>query len=248
MAKVVVVRVKEKETPKPEKKNYLQLIVSCVTAIVAVLGIVLSYMSFSLTAEEKAAQRLQARNSRFTYAIEHLKDESLAIRMGALFELKKLGLEDDGFQENIVQILGPFVREGIENKELLLSLEYGGGLLQPNEDIYIACEITSLFWEQTGYRISLNYLQAEKLRLSDINLQGAYLIGANFQGASLSWAQLQGASLSYAQFQGANLDFTHLEGAKHLTVAQLFAAVNVYTAKLDPALRAEYDRLKAEQQ
>jgi len=269
---VVVVRVKEKEA-KPEKKDWLrvfQTVATTVTAVVAVGGILLSFLTVR-------TQRDTARNDRFTYAIEHLKDESLAIRMGALFELKKLGLEDEGLQESIVRILNPFIREGIENEKLLLPPISDYDSPHPNDDIFIACEIVSLFFEQSNCRISLKYLKAEGLNLNYIQLKGADLLGAQLQGTLLWEAQLQRANLSQAQLQYAylfeaqlqNVFFAHAQllgavlgkanltdayfvGADlqetDLTVEQLLDARVYKDVLLDPDLRAEYDRLKAEQE
>ena len=155
---IVFVRTKKKKRGMKSLQPTIQVLVSFITAIVAVSGIVLSYMS-------ARTQWDATRNSRFSSAIEHLKDESLAIRMGALFELKKLGVEDTPLQETIVRILTPFIREGIENKNLLLTPKEENGLPRPNDDVFLACEIASLFWEQSLIRVELPYLKAEGLRV-----------------------------------------------------------------------------------
>ena len=146
-----------------------------------------------------------------TIAIEHLKDESLAIRMGALFELKKQGLEVPADQENIVRILAPFIRNGIENKELLLQPVEDKDRMQPLEDVLIACEITSLFWQQSKVRANLRYLNAPNLLFRNLDLQGTDLRSANLQGADLSDADLQGTDLRSANLQGADLSDADLQ-------------------------------------
>ena len=55
--------------------------------------------------------------------------------------------------------------------------------------------------------------------------------------------KLKGANLKYADLQGADLGT-----AKNLTAEQLLKARIDDSTKLDPDLRAEYERLKAEQQ
>jgi len=205
-------------------------------------------------AERKAA-RDAALSDRFTRAIDHLKDESLAIRMGALFELKKIGLEAPDNQKDIVRILGPFIQEEIENRELL-EPRHEYDLPRPKEDIFIAGEIVSLFYEQTGCIVHLMYLEAKKLNLIGLQLNGADLRGAKLQGAMLSYAQLQGAILDFAQLQGTNLVEVQFQGASLsgaklqgalISAEQLLEAINVEYAYLDDDLRAEYNRLKAEQ-
>ena len=60
-------------------KNNLDGLTGLVTAIVAALGIFLSYMTIRLTKRENKLKNERAQRERFTYAIEHLKDESLAL-------------------------------------------------------------------------------------------------------------------------------------------------------------------------
>ena len=62
---------------KKKKVNWWQAIPTIITAFVAVIGIVVSCLTYSsqktATIEDREAQRLADRNNRFTYAIEHLK-------------------------------------------------------------------------------------------------------------------------------------------------------------------------------
>jgi len=236
----------------------------------------------AMLADREAAQterkiaRDAALSDRFARAINLLKSDSLHIRMGALFELKKLGLEMPEDQESIVRILGPFIREGIENAELLelpspaKCEKWDEVWPRPKDDIFISGEIVSLFNEQITsdvFYVYLRRLEAEKLYLRglqlrrtnlfganfqesylyDAQLQKTHLIGAQFQGANLVRAQFQGANLQWAQLQGANLYKTDLRGAIQLDAEQLLYAKNVEQAHLDDKLRTEYDRLKAEQ-
>ena len=226
---------------KKKKVNWWQAVPTIITAFVAVIGIAVSCLTYlsqrATTIEDREAQRLADRNNRFTYAIEHLKDESLAIRMGALFELKKLGLEDEELQENIVRILNPFIREGIENKDLFQLPRKENGFPRPNDDIPLACEIASTFVSQSRFFFYLVYLKAPGVNLGEFELNNANLYGADLQGASFNYTHLQRADLRYAD----------LRGSLFLTTDQLLDAIVDDTTLLDPDLRAEYDRLKAEQ-
>ena len=238
---------------KKKKVNWWQAVPTIITAFVAVIGIVVScltYLSQRASAnEDRAAQRMADRNNRFTYAIEHLKDESLAIRMGALYELKKLGLEDAQLLENIVRILNPYIREGIENKDLLLPPKLT--LPRPKEDVFVSCEIISLFIEQVEDSFTMRWLQAENLELDYLQLKGADLWYANFRGTEFWYTNLEAARLEGVDFQGADLRHANLKGAnilsaRNLTAVQLLEAELDDTTLLDPDLRVEYDRLKAE--
>ena len=65
------------------------------------------------------------------------------------------------------------------------------------------------------------------------SLAGAFFVGTNLQGTSLDSTVLHGS---------------HLRLAKNLTATQLLDAIIDDTTLLDDELRAEYDRLKAEQE
>jgi len=276
--KIVFASAKKKKDMKT-LQPIIQALISLVTVIVAALAVWVSYQTYLSTSEDRALQReaavvaqerqeLADRNNRFTYAIEHLRDESLAIRMGALFELRKLGLEDEKLQVDIVRIIHPLIQKGIETQEFLVpSNHYYVDLLQPKDDIFLTCEIISWFSNPTAQNISLNKLQAENIDLALIQLRHASLQYANFRGAYLELADLSGAYLRFADFHGAylkdtdlnganlgcvdfeeaDLIYADLRGAKELIPEQLLNAKNVEKALLDPDLRAEYDRLKAEQ-
>jgi len=200
--------------------------------------------------EQSKLDRDGKMSDRLTRAIENLHNkDSLAVREGALFELKRLGLDFPREQENIVRILGPFIREEIENPlppRFEKDFKWGEYLPRPNEDIFLAGEIVSLFFKQTGCRLILYHLKADKLDLVDLQLQGAELLFSHFNKAVLWRAQLQGTDLSTADIQDADLASAHLQRAD-IPTYQLKRAKNVELAHLDDDLRAEYDRRKAKQ-
>jgi len=76
-----------------------------------------------------------------------------------------------------------------------------------------------------------------KAKLSEKELQNAYLSHANLQGADLSDAKLQGVSLSFANLQEADLLFAKLQGA-FLWGANLQEA-NLSDAKLQGAVLSD---------
>jgi len=245
---IVFVRAKKKKERKSLQPT-IQVLVSLVTAIVAVTGIILSFLS-------ARTQWNTARSNRFTYAIEHLKDDSLAIRMGALYELGNYGLEVPNSQGRIVRILNPFIREGIEDIDLLWPAKTDDGLARPKEDVFLACEFVFLL-SNSHYKIELDYLQAEEINLSGIylydaslisanlqktNLQNARLVGANLQYADLSFANLRGADLSFTTLEDVDLRGANLWDVKGLTVEQLHYTTIDETTKFESKFRAEYDK------
>jgi len=220
--------------------SMIQIVVPLITVTVAVLGIILSAKTFSLTAKEKAAQRKMAQSDRFARAIDHLKDESIHIRMGALYELQRIGLEDPKEQVSIVRILSRYVRDRIEDRKYLHPSRFYEEKVRPSEDVTLASEITSLFDAPTNW-LQLHYLKADCVDLGIFQLQHAEFYDAQLREAAFPHANLLGTI-----FRGANLKGADLRKAINLTASQLLDAIVDDTTLLDPDLRAEYDRLKAE--
>lgn len=244
-------------------------ITGLLTVIVALIGILISFMTIRLTKQQNKENRDQSRQqfeatrqetiiNRFNHAIENLKDESLAIRMSALFELKKIGLALPEEQENITRILSAFVIERIENRELLRVPVDPSHAPYPSKDVVVSCEIMSLYYRKSNYRAWLRRLRANDLYLSGFELQGANLYKAYFRGARLLYSNLQDADLQGADLQDANLSEVNfnntnvqgvnfkgadLRGAKNLRAEQLLTAYIDDTTLLDTDLRAEYERL-----
>jgi len=235
------------KTWKAKRENHSYTVI---VAIITLIGVVLSsFINWSITRVEQTARELADQNSRFGSAIEHLANDSLAIRMGGLFELRQLGLESDNMQEIIVQILGPFIREGIENPDLLLLPRTEYDLPRPNEDVLLACQIVSLFWAKSGFSLSLRNLQAQGINLAGIQLRGANLTSADFQGAILERGDFQGTNFSLADFQGTILTFANFRDADlvfaiHLTAEQLRDSHLDGNTLLCYALRAERNYLR----
>jgi len=258
------------------KENFVGLL----ALIIAVGGLVAPLMTAVI-------DRNTARSDRFAHAIEHLKNESLAVRMGALFELKKLGLDSSRYQVDIIRILSSYVREQIPNSKYWIfpkDDEPKDWVPWPDDGLYLATEILSHFFnpkkkerlefeKSTALHASLLFLDAKNLYIGHMAFQGANLYQADFRNAKLHHTDFRGANLHFADCRGANffdarltgtllcdanlrgavfplaqLNGADLRGAYNLTAEQLLEAIVDDTTLLDPDLRAEYDRLKAEQE
>jgi len=259
---------------KKKKVNWLQAVPTIITAVVAVAGIVFSALTYQSTNEDRAAQRIAAdedraaqrladKNNRFTYAIEHLKDESMAIRLGALYELENICLDSEDEAKKIVSILTPFFREHVEDKE-------GKWLLQPDgysftssqkridQDVYLVGSILSEAFLRYDVRANLSWLTVENLNLSDLQLKGADLSCANFCGATLNGVQFDGAKLyetcldatwvNTASFKGATLTGTSFIGIGEiwpLSIDTLLEANTISMIQLDDNFSIDGDELRA---
>ena len=215
-------------------------------ALGSIVPFLLNKRTSKLEYELKKIELEKTASYRFGDAVARLQDDNLGVRMGALYELKKLGVSSPSEQKNIVRILSFYMQEGIE-KENQTPSRYNQKL-RPDEGVFEAGEIASMFFKKAECRVDLSYLMAKEKNLNSMQLQGAWLNKAQLQRASLIKTQLQNADLFEAQLQGADLNRANLTGAINLTAAQLLKAKNVEKAILDPSLRAEYDRLKAEQE
>jgi len=236
-----------------------------VTAMVALFGIGLTTVSLIMTGrqnkvhrtamkEDREAAQVEkkaaidaARSERFSRAIAHLKDDSVAIRLGALFDLKELYSHSEDDSKKLASILTSFVREHIENEQFVLPPYLGRHRRRVDQDVYLAADILSTLFDKYGIQYNLSHLQANGISLWGIKLRGANLIQADLMDTGFREADMQNADFWDAYMREANLQDADLRGAKHLTALQILHCATNDTTLLDPDLHAEYDRLTTEQ-
>ena len=238
-------------------------------ALGSIVPFLLNKRTSKLEYELKKAELDKTASYRFGDAVACLQNDNLGVRMGGLYELQKLCLDSKEESERLVSILTPFVKDHIETEKWLApSILDNDERKRINQDVCLAGEILSAVYRKHKIWAILPSLQADKIYMRSFYLQGAYLWNAHLEEAYFSRVHLEGAVLHNAHLEGArirhaflcevdlkganlenaNLEWTDLSGAKNLTAAQLLKAKNVEKAILDPSLRAEYDRLKAEQE
>ncbi|MCL2495329.1 MAG: pentapeptide repeat-containing protein [Oscillospiraceae bacterium] len=187
---------------------------------------------------------------RFTKAYEHLRSDSLFVRMDALLRLEKLGKEKPEEQKSIVRILSSFIIDHIQSERTLekgyfIATPIEGYEFRPNVDVFFACEIASQIWVDSNQTVELylRNLQAQQLDLIGVKLKGANLSAANFHGAELDSADLEGAELTWSNLLG-----TKLECVRGFNIKQLTHAPGIKideTTLLSPSIRIEYDLWRA---
>jgi uncharacterized protein YjbI with pentapeptide repeats len=156
-------------------------------------------------------------SERLTKAIEHLgHDTNVSIRIGAVYELKRLAEDSAKDREDITKILSAFVRMGIEPLSSPQKPTANGTvtLPRPGSDIFIAADILSLLFEEYQCRASLDRLYAEHVDLSRISLNGAYLREAVLNGGGFDCAKLNEANLRETELNKAELNRAELIGAE----------------------------------
>ena len=190
---------------------------------------------------KRAEADLDARYSeRLTKAIEHLGNESVTIRKGAIYELKRLALDSAKDRESVVKTLASFVREGIEalskeQKEKIAKGEEPDEQPRPGADVFESSYILEFL--HTEYR-ELWTIKLTGETIHGLQLTGAYLERIWLKDAAFPGAHLEGANLTRAHLEHANLTDTYLEGARlcgaYLGGASLFVA-HLGGARLDGA-------------
>lgn len=191
---------------------------------------------------------------RFNDAIEHLGDEALAVRLGGIYALARIGADSERDAVVIVEILCSFVREaaarteeatGAEVRAILSVLGTAAWARDARKDLR-GCVFRGLDVERLDLRRSVlddasfvdcrlacTRFNGSSLRAA--NLQEAYLrdssfkdcdvTAARFAGAYLRNASFDGAEIIGAKFDDASLLGARFTGAKHAIRQQFETAV-----------------------
>ncbi|MET9679907.1 pentapeptide repeat-containing protein [Streptomyces coeruleorubidus] len=195
---------------------------------------------------------------RFTAAIDHLGSDTLAIRLGGIYALERLGRNSAADRSTITYILGAFIREhvpwpvgeqdGPEHPTAVVETQLPW-LTKRAPDVWAALRVLSRrsanAEEQPLYlaRTDLRRAVLAGMRLEGTILRHCNLAGARMQGVDLTGADLTDADLREVDLRGANLTNADLRGA-HLQGANLVQAVllgadlrgaNLTDASLDAA-------------
>lgn len=188
-----------------------------------------------LTRFDTATKRDAERNERFVRAVELLKDDDEAVRMGGIFALERLATEDGGaYHDAVVKVLGGYIRFRTNArdkddlptypprrrfeafpKHLFASLPpYTGDRA---EGLWIAVQLRQTPVNEV---LPLEPVKAALETLSGLtghmgaqnrppaDLRGAWLVGVDAMHLTMTGWRLDGANLNFATLTQA-----HLEGA-----------------------------------
>ena len=171
--------------------------------------------------------------------------------MGALFELKKLGLDSLRYQVDIIRILSSYVREQMPNSKYWIfpkDYEPKDWLPWPDDGLSLATEILSHFFNPkevlefgklSAQHASLPFLDAKNLYIGPMVFQGANLYKADFRNSKLHRTDFRGANLHFADCRGASFYKAELSGTLLHGTDLRFASF--YDAILDEAHFQEAD-------
>jgi len=87
-----------------DKKSFVPQLVSVLTAITAVLAILISWLTFKMQQDGQYS-------ARYTSAVEQFGNQSLRARTGAVYLLGRLAVESSDDREIIVKMLADYVKQ-----------------------------------------------------------------------------------------------------------------------------------------
>ena len=208
-------------------------IISIVSGVIAIVGLILFYQRLEKQEEQIDLQRKQRTDDRFTTAVELLGSSETSARTGAIYSLYHLSIEDEKYRKEVAQILCSHIRSKTnepdykeEHKDrpsneiqttidLLLKNQDGNKGLYcqdfakeenfPQANFKYAHLVKADFWEAQCQRADFRYTQCQGATFIHAQCQKAYFIDAQCQKADFIRAQCQEANFIRAQCQGAFL-------------------------------------------
>ena len=219
--------------------NARRTILQAIGGVVVLAGIFIAWRRLEVIQEGQVTER-------FSRAIEHLGDDSLDVRLGAIYALERIARDSRQDHGPVMEILTAYVREHAPWKppsEDQQPADDGPrfGPPSPMENVQavndiltehvhtietdIQAALTVIGRRKTDYdppeqRIDLINTGLRRANLAGANLRKAILAGANMKLADLKGAKLQDADLRMAVLHVADLRKAQLQGAD-LLFAQL---------------------------
>ena len=183
------------------------------------VGLVIIYITWQrlqVAREELRVAREGQVTERFSRAIEHLGNNSLDVRLGAIYALERIARDSRQDHGAIMEILTAYVREHAPWGPPPEDQQPAADERPLATDIQAA--LTVIGRRKTDYDppwegLDLRYTDLRGANLTDANLQGANLIWANFRGVLFKNANLQGAHLNETILREADLTKANLQGA-----------------------------------
>ena len=230
------------------------------------VGLVIIYITWQrlqVAREELGVSQEGQVTERFSRAIEHLGNDSLDVRLGAIYALERIARDSRQDHWPVMEILTAYVREHApwhsppEDQQPAAADQRPAPPPDPgsgddDEPPRLATDIQAVLtilgrrqanYDPPGQRLDLRNTDLRRADLSKANLQGALLTWSSLQRATLMEARLQGAELSWANLQPSNLMKAQLQGS-YLIGANLQQAL-LFEATLEEAWLVGADLRKA---
>ena len=208
---------------------------------VEAIGKVVAATEKTVAAAERNVMISQERQvtERFARAMELLGDDKLAVRLGGIYTLERIGRDSETDQGPIIEVLAAYIREHAALQEGKPSPQ------RPRADIQAILTVLGRrsWFSEDDQPLDLHETALSRAYLPMARLEKAFLYDANLEGALLYDANLRGAwlwktNLKDAILEGAHLEGADLTGATGLTWEQIQTAHIDETTKLPDQLRA----------
>ncbi len=216
-------------------RNYGILIIAFWGAFLAVWRSQIANDQAQSASRQAETSERGLRNERYQKSVEMLGDKTLSIRLGGIYALKNLGLEDpQQFHIQIMEVLSAVVRNGTpdnttQGADCREGAENIGAdvreiikIIKGRADFLIEVE------REREYRIDLRGSFLEGINLSDARFSRVCLDGAKLARACLGQADLTGATLIRANLAKADCMLAALRGVD-------FTNANLTKAKISGA-------------
>ena len=191
----------------------------------------------SIVAERQADTAQQSLlNERYQKGAEMLGSEDLTVRLGGIYALEQLAMENpEQYHVQVMKLFCAFTRNPTEDKDYEKKLDERNAdrLTSPREDVQASIDAIG---SRDKRRVKIEKSQGFSLNLIGASLSGVHIAEANLSGAMLDDAVMQGAKLREVDFTDARAPGVNLSGALiHQQVKPLFELhrANLACAGLD---------------
>lgn len=190
--------------------------------IAALINFLILNKNTKIAQDNLQLSELRLIRENFSQAIEQLSNEKIVIRLGGIYTLEKIAIDNhENYNSNVINILISFVREqSIHNNQTSLSTVQKFLYNQDTdlnaqkipEDIQASLNILS----RLNYSFSLNL---SRINISNFNLKNCNFADAIFDRATLEninfkYALLQNTSFDKASLKKSDFYYADLENAK----------------------------------
>ncbi len=193
--------------------NARRTLAQIIGGFVVLAGAGIAWWRLRVAQEELRVSREGQVTERFSRAIDHLGNDSLDVRLGAIYALERIARDSRRDHGPVMEILTAYVREHAPWKPPSEDQQPAAEDQRLATDIQAALTVIGrrkADYDPLGQVLDLRNTALHRADLDKANLQGARLAQVNLLRAELREAKLQDADLGGAILSGATLDEANL--------------------------------------
>jgi hypothetical protein len=181
-------------------------LVTLVAAIAAAIGLAFTGRTYLLNVSGQVTDR-------YSKAVGQLGEKDLAVRVGAVYALERVGRDSPRDLDTIVEVLSTFVRAACSGAVDSADVSTKGADVSP--DVQAAINVLGRApLSSSSVPIDLRNANLQGADFSNAKLDGALLREARLTNSRLRGTSLRGAWLSAARLDGTDLEAANLENAR----------------------------------